>query len=222
MKTYFQVVAICAGLILAACSTTKVSSTFPEQRKKIVHLTALEPKIHLERLQAGATVIDADNINNVKLNYLNAMREVVPETKVEVHKMDYIDATTYAKLIDQFFWGISREKVLDNFEIEKELQDVLRNSPHDYAVVGSVTGFSRSGGSYALGIAKGVLIGVLTLGMFYTVPVGSSANINLAVIDKATMKVIYFDTKGSAANPKDYDVIKGLEKKIFKNYIAKN
>jgi hypothetical protein len=185
-------------------------------------MTAFEPEIHLERLQAGTVALDTNDIDTIKQEYLNGLKEILPNTKVEFQKADHIDTEAYSKLLNQFFWSIDREKSLDNFQIDRELQDVLKTAPNDYVIVGSLTGFSRSGGSLALGIAKGVLMGILTLGMFYTVPVGSNANINLAVIDKTKMKVIYFDRKEVEDSPREYEVIRSLEKKIFKNYIARN
>lgn len=211
-----------AVLLLSACSTTRVSSSFPAEREKIKSLSVCEPRVYLERLEAGGRVLDADNLNTVKQNYLHAMQEVVQDTKVTVAALDYIDATTHGALIDNFFWTVGRQRKLDDVVLAKDLQDVLQNVPGDYVALGSVSGFSRTSGSYALGVAKGVLIGVLTLGMFYTVPIGSSTSVHLAIVDKASMKVIYFDSKGASDNPKDYDVIKGLEKKIFKEYMANN
>lgn len=208
-------------LLLAGCAaTTKKSSAFPGTRDKIKSFAVFEPKIYLERLVAGGRVLDADNLNLVREHYLNAMRETVPGVRVDEQRMELRD-TTYARMVDQFFWDMNRQKSLDEFTIAPDLQDVLKKAPDDFVVLGSITGFSRSGGSYAWGIAKGVMIGILTLGMFYTVPIGSSTNVNLAVIDKANMKVIYFGWHGIEDSPKDYDVIRGIEEKIFKDYLAK-
>jgi hypothetical protein len=78
-------------------------------------------------------------------------------------------------------------------------------------------GFKRSKKDYNKESAKGLLISILTLGMYVVVPIESHTNIFFTIYDHSDRKVLYFKRKmGDGIDPV---LIKDIDKQIHNNYL---
>jgi hypothetical protein len=63
----------------------------------------------------------------------------------------------------------------------------------EYSAFATHNGFSREHGNCCLQVAKSVLLGIVTLGTIYYVPIKAMSNIDVCIIDGYNNSIIYYN-----------------------------
>lgn len=114
-------------------------------------------------------------------------------------------------------WYINTEGYdLSYIDIPRTLDSIIEASGRRYGLVLYSEGFSRTGGNYALEIAKTVGLGLLT--GYVSVPYKNSSVIYLLILDSKTDRIAYYRHTGGEYNPLSTKHIKKQFKRLFKDF----
>lgn len=114
-------------------------------------------------------------------------------------------------------WYINTEGYdLSYIDIPRTLDSIIEASGRRYGLVLYSEGFSRTGGNYALEIAKTVGLGLLT--GYVSVPYKNSSAIYLLILDSKTDRIAYYRHTGGEYNPLSTKHIKKQFKRLFKDF----
>lgn len=105
---------------------------------------------------------------------------------------------------------------LSYIEIPRTLDSIIEASGRRYGLVLYSEGFSRTGGNYALEIAKTVGLGLLT--GYVSVPYKNSSAIYLMILDSKTDRIAYHRHTGGEYNPLSTKHIEKQFKRLFKDF----
>ncbi len=107
-----------------------------------------------------------------------------------------------------------------NLQFPHFLINCWKKNNVNYALYVYQSGFTRSKNNYAGQIAKGVLIGVLTLGSFYTVPVKANSLLVCCIIDGKNKNIAFYrkDIKQDL-DPVNPNTTNNQIEIIFKKYL---
>ena len=92
----------------------------------------------------------------------------------------------------EYFKKIFQQQKLDGIKLTPTIRTVLKENNQRFALLVVSNGFGRRAGNYGAQAAKGVGVGILTLGMYAPVPVKSSLALYAAILDADRDEVIYF------------------------------
>ena len=100
------------------------------------------------------------------------------------------------------------------------LDSVMKSNHQRFALATVVTGFGRKQGNFGNQVAKGIGVGILTLGMYAPVPVKSNSTLYGIILDSDRNEIIFY---GKALpvekSPTDRKVMEQQYKKLFKGYL---
>lgn len=105
---------------------------------------------------------------------------------------------------------------LSYIEIPPTIDSIIESSGRRYGMIIYSEGFSRTGGNYALEIAKTVGIGILT--GYVTVPFKNSSSIYLMILDSKTDRIAFNRCTFGEYNPLSGKHIEKQFKRLFKDF----
>lgn len=145
---------------------------------------------------------------------LDLSEPYVPSDRIERDIIRKDIENVYAQLIQSPDWA-----GYTNLAVPEDLDNIIENTGRRYGMIAYHYGFSRTGGSYAAEIAKGVGLAVLTLGSYYTIPYKDKSNIHVFIIDSEQNRIAWqnFDI-GADYNPLKQKHIDKQFKRLFKQF----
>ena len=112
-----------------------------------------------------------------------------------------------------------RTKNITNLKITPTIDKVLEANDTRFGLLIINTGFTRIKGNYGKEVAKGALLGVLTLGMYYQTPIKAYSTIYAMIVDSKEDNVAFFRKSYlQDQEPLDESVLTKQIKKIFEGY----
>jgi hypothetical protein len=112
-----------------------------------------------------------------------------------------------------------RNKSISNLKITPTLDKILEANDTRFGLIIICTGFTRLKGNYGKEIAKGVALGILTLGMYYQIPIKAYSTIYAMIVDSKEDNVAFYRKSFKQdLEPLDQEVLTNQYKKIFEGY----
>jgi hypothetical protein len=112
-----------------------------------------------------------------------------------------------------------RTKNISNLKITPNLDKVLEANETRFGLLIVSTGFTRAKGNYGKQVAKGAALGILTLGMYYQVPVKAYSTVYAMIVDSKENNVAFFRKSFlQDMEPLDESGLTKQFKKIFDGY----
>lgn len=114
----------------------------------------------------------------------------------------------------------SKSKNLHQVGIPPMVTSLLAENNKRFGILTATTGFNRRKGNYGGQVLKGVGIGILTMGMYYPVPVKASSFVEVIIVDNDTREVVFFRrSQLPEAEPLNKVNLHRQLEAIFKGYI---
>lgn len=112
-----------------------------------------------------------------------------------------------------------RTRKLGDLAITPVLDSLLEMNGKRFGLITVAAGFTRQKGNYGGQIAKGIVVGVLTLGLFAPVPIKSNSTIYMMIVDAEKDNIAFFNKAYvQDKEPLDENVIRKQIDKVFENY----
>jgi len=218
---HFKLFFILSCLILYSCTATKplTSNVRPSQ---VTDLKLLEPFSYISMIKKGNRGQLDDSIsfiaNQVIYNVLKNNSGQLPLTG-DIILPDTAIKNSLEKEYEFLILSADRTKNITNLKITPTIDKVLEANDTRFGLLIINTGFTRIKGNYGKEVAKGALLGVLTLGMYYQTPIKAYSTIYAMIVDSKEDNVAFFRKSYlQDQEPLDESVLTKQIKKIFEGY----
>jgi len=208
-------------LIFSACTTTR-PLTSDVNPTEITDLKLLEPFSYISKIEKGnkGKLNDSLSLISKQLLYkvLDNLKGQIP-LEGEITLSDTSVQRSLEKEIESLCLSADRSKNLINLKITPTIDRILEANETRFGLITVSTGFTRIKGNYGKEIAKGVALGILTLGMYVQTPVKAYSTIYAMIVDSKANNVSFYQKSFvQDKEPLDESVLTKQLQNIFKDY----
>ncbi len=221
MKKDTLYIILLSSFFFASCVSTR-PLTSSVRATDITDLQLFEPLAYISLIEKGNKGRYNDTLSEkskIRLtNVISTFGNRLPITG----KLLAEDLSTYNELskeIELLCTSADRNKNISSLRLTPTLDALLENSEKRFGLVTVTTGFTRGKGNYGGQIAKGIGMGLLTLGMYYETPIKASSTIYTMIIDAQENNIAFFKKSTlSDKDPLDEVVLQKQIQEIFEGY----
>lgn len=212
---------ILSCIILSSCTATKLL-TSNVQPTEVTNLKLLEPYSYISMIKKGNRGQLDDSISSISkqlnINVLKSFNGQIPITG-DIILIDSTINKDLEKECENLILTAERNKSISNLKITPILDKILEANDTRFGLIIICTGFTRLKGNYGKEIAKGAALGILTLGMYYQIPVKAYSTIYAMIVDSKEDNVAFYRKSFKQdLEPLDQEVLTNQYKKIFEGY----
>lgn len=208
-------------ILISSCTSSKLVN-------RSVPGSAIKEPAYFEPL-AFVSVIDKGNSgkHNDSLSAVSKilLDSVIQQSKnLKVSKKIEIADLKFKEEIDgelsSLIQNIIKTNKIEGVKIPAKIDSVLSISNHRFTIATVASGFGRVKGNYGKQIAKGMGIGVLTLGMYVPVPIKASTTLYVIIFDAQKREIIYYAKSSPIEkSPTDKKALEKQYRTLFEGYI---
>jgi len=216
MKIKYVILVLVSTIV--SCSTSQIitNGTKAQEIKELAVFNPLTTVYYIDKGNSGnynqvlsdslqkslRSLIDTILKPTVKLKPINIDPMINNKVKLEIVKITNI---------------LEKSPFIDKVRIPQFLDSIMVTQNIDYALCMVHSGFTRSNSNYASNLAGGLLLGIATMGMVYSVPVKGSSMMYCCILDHKKGNIAFYRTsKMTDTNPIKYQ--KRQLEKIFNGY----
>ncbi len=212
---------ILSCIILSSCTATKLL-TSNVQPTEVTNLKLLEPYSYISMIKKGNRGQLDDSISSISkqlnINVLKSFNGQIPITG-DIILIDSTINKDLEKECENLILTAERNKSISNLKITPTLDKILEANDTRFGLIIICTGFTRLKGNYGKEIAKGAALGILTLGMYYQIPIKAYSTIYAMIVDSKEDNVAFYRKSFKQdLEPLDQEVLTNQYKKIFEGY----
>lgn len=212
---------ILSCIILSSCTATKLL-TSNVQPTEVTNLKLLEPYSYISMIKKGNRGQLDDSISSISkqlnINVLKSFNGQIPITG-DIILIDSTINKDLEKECENLILTAERNKSISNLKITPILDKILEANDTRFGLIIICTGFTRLKGNYGKEIAKGAALGILTLGMYYQIPIKAYSTIYAMIVDSKEDNVAFYRKSFKQdLEPLDQEVLTNQYKKIFEGY----
>jgi len=182
----------------------------------------LEPVSYISFVETGNKARYNDSISQssqaLVAKTLKSFSDNIPVTG-ETTVTDPRKKKKLTKEIEYLCLSAEKQRSISNLKITPTIDSLLKNKGKRFGLITISTGFTRRKGNFGGQVAKGVLTGVLTLGMYSQTPIKANSTLYVMIVDSKDNNIAFF--KKSTLQDKDplnEEVISKQIQKVFEGY----
>jgi hypothetical protein len=204
-----------------SCITNKmlVSKVKPTEIKSLAYF---EPISYVQLIKKGNKPILNDSLSSLTKK---GVENTLLKNKNNFHlseKLEISNDTLNRKIINEIAQIVriaKTTKKVSGIQLTPIIDSIMESNSQRFALAIVATGFGRRKGNYGGQVAKGIGIGILTLGMYTPAPIKSSLILYGIIFDAKNNEIAFYkNTNPTEKNPTDSSVINEQFKKLFKDY----
>lgn len=208
-------------LILSSCTTTRPLTSVVKPAE-ITDLQILEPVSYISLIETGNKGKYNDSISQSSQVLVTKALKSFPDNIPFTGEITVVDSRIKQKLakdIEYLCLSAEKQKSISNLKITPALDSLLESKGKRFGLITVSTGFTRKKGNYGGQIAKGVLTGILTMGMYYQTPIKANSTIYAMIIDSKDNNIAFFKKSFLPdKDPLEEAVVSKQIQKIFEGY----
>ena len=212
------------ALIFTSCGSNKFL-TSEVSSNEILNLNYFESLSYIHYIEKGNKTKISDSLSKITTFKLDSIL-IKNSSKINLsEKITIKNDTLKARIETEISYLqqlISKQRKLDGILLTPTIDSILENSNKRFALLNVATGFGRKKGNYGGQVAKGVAVGILTLGMAIPTPIKSNFTLHTFIFDAQKNNIAFY--KKSLPVEKEPTDAKTIEKQLilmFKDYFYK-
>ncbi|WP_019039074.1 hypothetical protein [Psychroflexus tropicus] len=181
-------------LVLCSCGTNKfLSSSVPSS--EIRQLDYFEPLAYIQLIEKGNRPKLSDSLSTITRQTLDSILET-KASKLNLNDKISIENDTLKAQIENELGNLTQmifeKNNLEGIVLPPVLDSILESRNQRFAMASIATGFGRKKGNYGGQVAKGIGVGILTLGMYVPTPVKSNMTLYTYIFDSERNEVAFY------------------------------
>lgn len=223
MKKIFRIIVFAFGLpllagIFSSCATKGFISNVT--RADIRQLSQFEMLANVGEIEKGNKIIHNDSLTQVAQTLFAtalAQEKALPITETIVIK----DSTVYNKVQYEIYVlknCLERNVRPKDLPVPPTIDSILCARNERFGMLVYDWGFVRSTSNYAGQVAKGIAIGILTMGTFYTVPYKDMTRSGILIYDTMNHNFAYVAAAARESSPLEEKTYQRQMKDLMKIY----
>lgn len=207
--------------LFASCATSKMM-TSGVHASEITEMLKFEPLSYISVIEKGnkSTFNDSLSIQTTKvLSETLGMFEKLPLVDMNHNTNDSLRMREIEKEINFLVSSVIYNKNIKNLTIPPMIISSLKEHNKHFGLIVIQSGFTRAKGNFGGQVAKGIGLGILTMGMYVQSPIKSNSSIYAMIVDAQNNDITFYNQ--SLLQEKEPMEKKTIEKQlnmIFENY----
>ena len=191
MKTIYILV---LALILSSCGANKflTSSVTSAEIKDVDYF---EPFAYIQLIEKGNKPKFSDSLSTITIRNLDSIIDAKDDKLRLSNKILIENDTLKARVENELAYLtqlIFQTRQLDGIELTPAIDSILEHNNQRFAMATIATGFGRKKGNLGGQVAKGIAVGILTLGMAVPTPVKSNLTLYTYIFDSEKNEVAFY------------------------------
>ena len=208
-------------MLTASCSVSKIANheVSPAEIKEI---SWFEPVSFIALIEKGNQQTVNDSLSSICTALLDS---IMNDHKVRrnMRKIEVEDPMIKSRLQNEVTFLIqtaAQSRKLNGIKLTPTIDSLLKANNQRFAIATVASGFGRKAGNYGNQLAKGIGVGILSLGMVVPVPNKSNLSLFAIIMDAERNEVIYYcRTLPVEKSPTDKKVIYERYANLFNGYL---
>lgn len=209
------------ALTLSSCGTNKFL-TSSVTANEIPELNYFESFSYIQYIEKGNKAQLSDSLSFVAQSRLDSLLSKNQPKLRLTNKITIDDAALRAKIeneIGSLAQLITQKRKLDGIPLTPIIDSLMKENNQRFALAVVATGFGRRKGNYGGQVAKGIAVGVLTLGMVVPAPIKSNLTLHSFIFDSEKNEVAFHKRSFPVEKePTDPDVLEKQLISLFNGY----
>jgi|TARA_B110000902_G_C14082287_1_gene503640 hypothetical protein len=215
---------IILGIIFQSCVTNKyLSSATPTN--EVTNIEYFEPYSYIQLIKKGNKSELNDSLSLESKRIIDSVIYSNKNLYKIKNKIIIENSSINEKVENEFSFLIQsamQKRKLEGIKLTPVIDSILESRNQRFAIGIVATGFGRRKGNYGGQVAKGVVVGVLTLGLFSPIPIKSNLSLYSIIVDSEKNEIAFYKkTLPIEKSPTDPNIIKKQLDKIYENYLFK-
>jgi len=220
IKLFLWVIILCSS-----CSTSKML-TSDVKPVEVTEMLKIEPFSYISLIETGNKSIYNASISSQANTVLNeSLERLTRQLRLPSKGIKVNDSFERKKLeneINYLVLSAERNRNIKNIGITPMIDSLLRVNNMRFGLIIIQSGFTRAKGNYGGQVAKGVGLGILTMGMYVQTPVKSSSAIYAMIVDNKNKNVAFYNKSVlQDEEPTEEETITQQLYNIFEKYFFK-
>lgn len=207
-------------LLLNSCATTLLTNK-NIQPNEVQDIGYFEPISLISLIQKGNQSKPNDSLSNVSTNVLDSIignsssPKISKNFKVENPKLKLRLENDILRTMSE----IRKTKKIDNVKTSALMDSIVKSQNGRFALCVVNSGFARRKNNYGNQVAKGIGIGILTLGMYTPVPIKANTSTYAMIYDANDSSIVFFNYFPLIEkSPVDKKNLNYIYSKLFEKY----
>jgi hypothetical protein len=213
---------IVAMLLFGACASPNFQSTGASS-SEVNDIAYFSPFSYIQLIEKGNRTEHNDSLSAATNNILDSLLLVHGPSLRAAHKLE--TGEPERSVVEQEVAYLAHSLLytrakLDDLTLPPAIDSILESRGRRFGLAVVATGFGRRKGNFGGQVAKGVAVGVLTLGMYAPVPVKSSIGQFAFIFDAERNDVTYYRrVLPEQKEPTDPIVVQRQFMELFRGYL---
>jgi hypothetical protein len=209
---------------LSSCGTTR-PLTSNRKRSEIDKVLIFKPFSRIDTISSGNSgAYSEESSQQVSAYLLESAQNAFPSTiQKQVLQTDDHEWMLIHHEINQLVSQVEAKQQIIDIPLSDKMIDILNKYNYNFALGSFHVGFTRSRRNYAIEIAKGIGIGILTLGLVVPTPIKSRSVLICFLVDKQNKNIAFYQKDmGQEWDPTDKKKINKQMTYLLMPYLQPN
>ena len=207
-------------ILLNSCASTMLTSA-NTQAHEITDIGNFETISIIRLIEKGNQSKPSDSLSILSSKIMDSIITNTSNPKIANH-FDIQDKKLQARVENDILKTVTEirtKKKLDQIRTTPLMDSIVKNQNQRFALCIINAGFDRKKGNYGNQIAKGIGVGILTMGMYTPVPIKANTSMYAMIFDAQKSSVVFYNTiPVIEKSPTDKKNLSQLYNKIFEGY----
>ncbi|MFV5703158.1 hypothetical protein ACM55F_14920 [Flavobacterium sp. XS2P12] len=209
------------SLIVTSCVTNKYISK-NVKATEITEIKYFAPLSYVSLIEKGNKSVLNDSLSSISKVLLDSVIRNNNNFRIE-KRIDVNGIKNNIKVNNELSFliqTIMNNRKLEGVKLTPTIDSIMKSNKQRFAMASVTTGFGRKKGNYGNQVAKGIGVGILTLGMYAPVPIKSSFSLFTIILDSERNEVVYYcKTLPIEKSPTDLMTIEKQYRTLYEGYI---
>ena len=178
----------------------------------------------IHHIEKGNRMKPSDSLSMLSAKKLDSIVLLSRAPKVQ-RKFEVQDAALNHKLQEDILavmGEVKRTNKIDKVKSTPLMDSIIKSHDQRFALCLVDTGFGRKKGNYGKQIAKGIGVGILTMGAYTPVPYKANTTLYAMIVDAQKSSVIFYNFLTIEKSPVDKNNLSTMYNTIFQDYFSKD
>ena len=210
------------AILCASCSTSKIL-TSDVKSVEITEILKIEPFSYISLIETGNRSAYNDSISSSTQLVLNESLETfrgkLRLSSEEIKLTDSLERERLERELNFLIMSAERNRNIKNIPITPLIDSLLKANDKRFGLIIVQSGFTRAKGNYGGQVAKGIGMGILTMGMYYQTPIKANSTLYAMIVDNKNKNVAFYNKSVlQDKEPTEKENIIRQLNKIFETY----
>jgi hypothetical protein len=211
------------GLFAISCAPNHI--VHKSYKRSLIDTVYHFPSLsYISVIEKGNTGIQNDSLSLVSKAILDSLvlnNSAFKAIRLEIDNSVLLNNTKSEIL--GIFNAILTSNSITKIDMPPNIKQIIEQNNQRFYMATLIEGFGRKSGNYGKQVAKGIGVGILTLGLYAPVPIKNRIRLMNFIIDKETMKIVYFSsTLPIEKSPTEIKIIDKQYQKIIPPWPSMN